>query len=270
MSTPDMPNASDQPIGASHHLDDESVALFALGEVPDPFESAHLSSCPPCQTEVDQLRVMVRTAKTVTVDDLGVDAPESVWDAIAAEVGLRESTRPYLRPEDVQQQIDAAVSPLTAQIVDIRTKSRRRSLILAVAAGFVGLLGGLVVNNSSNSPTPAVPIAAPVVAKAQLASLPGRTGTGVAEVRETTAGEIVHVDASGLPNKDGFYQVWLLDATAKRMYSLGVLGGGEVGDFVIPQGVKISEYPIVDVSLQLPNGNPAHSKDSWVRGKLAG
>lgn len=270
MSTPDMPNASDQPLGMGQHLDDESIALLSLGETTDPFAAAHLVACPPCQTEVDQLRVMVRTAKSVTVDDLGVDAPESVWDAIAAEVGLRESTRPYLRPDEVQRQIDAAISPLTAQIVDIRTKSRRRSLVLAVAAGFVGLLGGLVVNNSSNSPTPAEPIAAPVIAKAQLASLPGRTGTGVAEVRETTVGEIVHVDATGLPNKSGFYQVWLLDAGAKRMYSLGVLGGGESGDFVVPQGVKISDYPIVDVSLQQQNGNPAHSKDSWVRGNLAG
>jgi len=251
------------------HLDDESVALLALGETVDPFAAAHLAACPRCQTEVDQLRVMVRTAKSVTVDDLGVDAPESVWDAIAVEVGLRESTRPYLRPDEVQQQIDAAISPLAAQIVDIRTKSRRRSLVLAVAAGFVGLLGGLVVNNSNSAPS-VEPVAAPVVAKAQLASLPGRTGTGVAEVRETTAGEIVHVDATGLPNKSGFYQVWLLDAAAKRMYSLGVLGGGESGDFVVPQGVKISDYPIVDVSLQQQNGNPAHSKDSWVRGNLAG
>ncbi len=51
------------------------------------------------------------------------------------------------------------------------------------------------------------------------------------------------------------------------MVSLGVLDG-ESGIFTIPAGIDLAQYPIVDISDQPYNGDPAHSADSIARGTL--
>ena len=43
----------------------------------------------------------------------------------------------------------------------------------------------------------------------------------------------------------------------------------ESGTFALPAGLDLSEYPIVDVSDEPVDGNPAHSSVSIVRGTLA-
>ncbi|MDQ0028612.1 hypothetical protein [Arthrobacter bambusae] len=47
---------------------------------------------------------------------------------------------------------------------------------------------------------------------------------------------------------------------------MGVLAN-DSGSFAIPAGVDLAQYPIVDISDQPYNGDPAHSADSIVRGK---
>ena len=63
-----------------------------------------------------------------------------------------------------------------------------------------------------------------------------------------------------------FYEVWLIDKTIKKMVSLGHPRRvhGPVRD---PDGVDVSAYPIVDISVQQP-GNPRHSGDSVLRGTI--
>jgi hypothetical protein len=46
-----------------------------------------------------------------------------------------------------------------------------------------------------------------------------------------------------------------------------VLSGTE-SRFVIPTGLDLAEYPIVDVSREPFDGDPAHSSDSIARGTL--
>ena len=65
----------------------------------------------------------------------------------------------------------------------------------------------------------------------------------------------------------GFRGVWVGSADLSRMVSLGVLDN-ESGIFTIPDGIDLAQYPIVDVSNQPYNGNPAHSADSIARGTL--
>ena len=43
----------------------------------------------------------------------------------------------------------------------------------------------------------------------------------------------------------------------------------ESGTFAVPAGLDLGEYPIVDVSDEPVDGNPAHSSVSIVRGTLA-
>ena len=95
-----------------------------------------------------------------------------------------------------------------------------------------------------------------------------REAQGAARVVRTVAGgrDLV-VDVSRLGDRTGsFYEVWLIDASVQRMVPLGILRGSE-GRFVIPAGVDLGEYPVVDVSVQRP-GSPGHSGESVLRGTL--
>ena len=51
-----------------------------------------------------------------------------------------------------------------------------------------------------------------------------------------------------------------------RVQSLGALEGDE--RFVVPDGLAIDEFPLVDVSIEPIDGNPAHSSKSVLRGEL--
>jgi anti-sigma-K factor RskA len=63
----------------------------------------------------------------------------------------------------------------------------------------------------------------------------------------------------------GFHEVWLADAQAQRMVALGVLEGTS-GTFAVPDGVSLQAYPLVDISLEPYDGDPAHSATSVARG----
>lgn len=52
------------------------------------------------------------------------------------------------------------------------------------------------------------------------------------------------------------------------MVSLGVLRGTEA-DLVLPDGLDLADYPVVDVSQEHFDGDPGHSSDSLSRGTLA-
>ena len=51
------------------------------------------------------------------------------------------------------------------------------------------------------------------------------------------------------------------------MVSLGVLGH-QAGTFVLPTGLDLAQYPIVDISHEPYDGDPAHSAESIARGVL--
>lgn len=61
--------------------------------------------------------------------------------------------------------------------------------------------------------------------------------------------------------------MWLLDAETGRLVSLGVLNGTE-STFELPEGLDLSDYPVVDISREPFDGDPAHSTDSIARGEL--
>ena len=108
-----------------------------------------------------------------------------------------------------------------------------------------------------------------MVAQAQLLPLDAPAANGTAVVSSTSAQRQITVRVSGLTEPpDTFYEVWLLDRKAGRLVSLGILGPGETGTFVLPKTLDLEEYPVVDVSLQVLNGDPKHSGNSVVRGTL--
>ncbi|MFL6182100.1 MAG: anti-sigma factor [Actinomycetes bacterium] len=237
------------------HAPDDLLALHATGDpLPDP-TSRHVAECPLCTSRLAEFSRLVTNGRGTSRSDVPATPSPEVWAGITAELGLSAGTES---------------SHSGAEIVAIG--SARRSwttswLVAAVAAGVVAgavltTAGGLLTDDEQ------APVAAPpVVAETTLAALPKKQGTGRAEIVETGQGKELVVDVSNLTSGDGFYEVWLIDPDTFQMVGLGALTNSE-GRFPIPDGLDLSEYRVVDVSLEPLDGDPVHSRDSLVRGEL--
>ena len=238
----------------SPHVDPDDVALLALGEHIDTTDERHVSDCFTCQGQLDQMRAVVTSARAVTAEDKVVAPPERVWDAVAAELGLT-----------------------SAPGADIATlSSRRRRLpvaVLTLAAGLVGLVLGVALTLARSGGSPADP-ALPVLAKTELTVLAGDSPGGDAEVLRGGSGRILELDVPTLarvkPGDGAYYEVWLLGSDGKSMVAVGQLDltAGTRVRLPLPAGLDVASYPIVDVSRETTDGNPAHSGDSVIRGAL--
>ncbi|GGM10548.1 anti-sigma factor [Nakamurella endophytica] len=280
---PDVPGAADtaRPGDRDRRAGDESVAQ-------------HLVGCDECRTEVAELARAVDLARLEDLGDL-VPPPPRVWSAIAAELGLDDQDRAGASPDrptpvaepagtgragdaleagpDRRGDRDRVVAPATAprRVAGGRPAAGPRrvrqallSLAAAVVVGVVGALIGYAVRGADGTGQPAP------AATAALAAVPGGPGTpaetGVARMFRTSDGMTVTVAATGLPPVNGSYVVWLLGSDG-RMVTLGALTDGS-GSFAVPHGIDVSQYSTVDISDEPPDGNPAHSGISILRGRL--
>lgn len=246
------------------HCDPDVLALRAVGEpAGDARDDRHLSACPQCQAELDELTAVVATAREVQPEDRPVPAPADIWRAVAAETGANSgdaSATAGPPAADADVAADGAVALA-------ERRGRRRSWALAAVAAAVGVLVGSV--GAALVLRPAPEPGQQLVASAVLDPLNGSSAHGAARVTQGVDGDVVTVDVAGLPAPAGYYEVWLLDASATRLVALGTLSPGRPGVFPLPTGVSVTEYPVVDVSLEPVDGDPGHSADSKVRGTLA-
>ncbi len=251
---------------ADEHVHPDDLALVALGEHPDGQDDAHLARCAQCQTEVDQLRAVVATARTVTPEDVPQQPSPRVWDAIVAELGLDPTGTP-----GGASAASAASDEATAAVIPL-ARARRRTMLFAAAAAVAGLVAGSAVTGLVVSGGDDDGPRGTVVASTRLAALPEHEGSGDAEVLGVGTGRILELDVSGLSKGAGFYEVWLLGDGGKRLVALGVIdpAQGPTARFPLPADLDLSQYPIVDISLEPADGDPAHSGDSIVRGVLEG
>ena len=123
-----------------------------------------------------------------------------------------------------------------------------------------------VVNRSATDPVEAVAPLTPV----PTGPLAGQEGQqlGQADLVASPTGPQVRVDAADLPGVNTTaYEVWLFGGEGK-MVSLGTLRDGS-GSFTVPPGINPQEYRVVDISDEPPDGNPAHSGVSLVRGEFS-
>jgi hypothetical protein len=188
-----------------------------------------------------------------------------VWAGIAAATGVRAAQR----PERVLAGA-AAEAPVEPVALGGRRRtgrgpraSRGRLLLASAAAALVGAgiaLGAVALAHRGGDGTP--------VADARLQALGGNGTTGTAVVVEH-ADHSLELDvtlAGGSPGS-GYYEVWLADPGLARMVAVGVLHDGR-GALQLPSGLSVRSYPVVDVSDEPLDGNPAHSSDSVARGEL--
>lgn len=223
------------------HVDEETIALLALGESVAGVDASHLHSCAACQSKVDQLRAVVDTARTITDEDRPMAPPDALWQSITEEI-----------------ESDGAVFGRRTPVKG----ARMGWFALAAAVGvLVGSLGTVIALDQQNP--------APTIAQAELEPLPGKDARGVAQVRETANGPVLMVDVPDLPEPDGYYEVWMLSPEADSMVSVGVLGEGSVSEFPLPAGMDMQAFPVVDISVEQFDGDVTHSADSVVRGTLS-
>ncbi len=146
-----------------------------------------------------------------------------------------------------------------------RRPSRWATILVAAVIGIlVGALGVIAVRSLI------VP-GQQVQAEAPLTALPGKVGSGQAELLRVDGGEQLRLALTGLPaTADADLEVWLINTDGKRMASLGSLADAAGGTLPVPDWLIPAGYRIVDVSVEPRDGDPAHSGDSEVRGTLPG
>ncbi|MET9730207.1 anti-sigma factor [Streptomyces sp. NPDC006458] len=258
----------------AEHLDAYELTDLALrpGARPTARQHDHLDRCARCRRELRQLREVITTARSVSTDDLLTPPPDEVWHAIAAELNLGTGSSPPAagRAPSPPAETDA-VAVGTSLGADghrarVRAWLRTPAMLLAAASLVVGAVLGSAVTwwrFDDDSPDTDVSRANP------LASLSVPRAAGTVRVLDSAESErTVRVSVTGLPRTDGYYEVWLMDRGHKKLIAMGVLGPDGSATLPLPAGIDLSRYPLIDVSAQANDGNPAHSGESVVRGSL--
>jgi hypothetical protein len=234
------------------HLDPELISLLALDNtIGNQADRDHLQTCAQCAEEYQAFRRTVTAAKADPDPELQAPGPH-VWQAIHRELGLS--------PDLAEDPLRGAGGSATVSSLPSRRRARIRNLPawLAAAAAVV-LLAVIGVFWSINR-------TADILAQTNLEPLKQYTATGTARVVETNG--IRELDISLSANEArGYQEVWLIAPDLSGLVSLGVMDS-DSGRFPIPQGLDLSKFPIVDVSDEPVDGNPAHSSVSIVRGRL--
>ena len=236
------------------HCTPETLALAALREQLPADDATHLAGCAACQAEVTSLR---RSVDALAVPEFAasvapVAPPPAVWAGIAAATGVAATP----------SGLTASAPPVEQPGVVRELRPRRSRMLLAVAASLVvGAAIGAGAVALANRDT------AQEVAATDLAPLDDRDASGNAEVVSTGNGEQLRVVLDAPDAGEDFYEVWLIEPNIERMVQVGVVRPGTTV-LDLPEGIDLSEYPIVDVSVEPLDGNPTHSGVSVARGIL--
>jgi anti-sigma-K factor RskA len=240
------------------HLDPDRLADRALGD-DDPLTAAeekHLDGCAECRDELAQLSRIAELSRRP--EELAQVPADAIWRSIQSQLAS-----PAPAPARTEVAAEAAPSPPPLSEPPRRTP-RRRSWLLAAVAAVVGLIIGVGVT------TVAIRDRVEVTSSIALEALPGQAGHGRAElVRDQGRPELrVQIDAPLTP--DRYREVWLINTDGQRMYPLGVLPNDGRASYPLPPALaeQLQGFTIVDVSIEPYDGNPAHSRESQVRGTL--
>lgn len=252
------------------HCDPDTLALRSLGEgVGTPEDEAHLAACQECQLEVANLSTLVSVARSGGPLQVQQPSPD-VWDSIRAELGLSAATSTHSADATTSTQTRTD-DPSAAPVVSLSERRARRSrpaTWLLAAAGIGGIVVGGAITATVIESSGEAPLT--VAASVDLDPLPAWDASGTAELAVDEGGQqvlVVSLDAAAVADSSGYQEVWLIDENVEGMVSLGVMEGSN-GQFVIPTGVDVTAYPIVDVSLEPFDGDPTHSGDSIARGQI--
>lgn len=257
---------------ADHPDPDDLVVRAALGEPLSDEERSLLASDPALQAEVDELAAVVALAD----DPVDGPAPAHLWDAIAAEAFGHPTEQPAGNdPTTDRAASDVAGVPAPpgpdaqhssgAQVIAMPSRGWRRLTTVGLVAAAAVAVGVVVIGPGVLPDDPVEPIAAATLepfGDHQVQPASGQV------VRTADGHKLLELDLSALPALEGdFYEVWLLDDRDGRLISLGPVRPD--GTYALPPGVQVGDFPLVDVSIEPPDGDPTHSGNSVLRGPLS-
>jgi anti-sigma-K factor RskA len=240
------------------HLDPDRLADRALG-TDDPLtaaEQSHLAGCAECRDELAELSRIAELGRNPEHLAPQLVPTEAMWQSIQVQLATETPATTEAAPEP-------APSSQTVTELPHRTP-RPRSWLLVAAAAVVGLIIGAGVT------TVAVRDRVEVTSSTVLEALPGQTGKGTAELVNDRGRPELRVQIDAPPTSDRYREVWLINTDGQRMYTLGVLPDDGRASYPLPPELagQLQNFPIVDVSIEPYDGNPAHSRESQVRGTL--
>jgi hypothetical protein len=241
------------------HCAPEQLALAALREPLPADDAAHLAACDRCRSEVASLQrgVDALAIPEFAAQGASVAPPPAVWAAIAAATGVSAT----VRDDAAETAAPPVVVPPPAPVDNVRElRPRRGRLLLAAAAVAVVVAGaGAIALNQDDAVTLATTPLDPVASS---------EASGTATVVEQEDGtRVLRIDLDA-PAADGdYYEAWLADESAVGMISMGAVRPGTT-TLPVPDGLDLTEWPTVEISVEPLDGEPDHSGVSLVRGAL--
>lgn len=213
-----------------------------------------------------ELKDWIELSGSVTDEDRERTAPPpDLWTRI--EAGLGEATAPSATSETLTAD-DHSLPAAQAPVIDLtqertrrapRARRRvRRNLAMAAAAAItVVVLGVSALTTQEDTSS--------YIAQATNAELPeAYAGTALASVN-ADADQISLEFSDALPSEEPV-ELWLIKPDLSDMVSLGLVQAD--GTFAVPDGFDVSEYSVVDLSIEPNDGDPTHSGRSILRGEL--
>lgn len=230
-----VPNDNGDEYQSMDHLDPDQLTAFALD--PDSDEeraNEHLASCPRCRSELQTMRAVTSRARAAGRAEPVPVPPEHVWENVVRELTASGDMGPRTVRETVRWQPWALAAALV--------------LLAVVAAGVLLPATGT-----------------DLVATATLEPL-AQVARARAELVTDDDQRVLTIDDLELPVIDGYYELWLLTADGQRLISLGPVSDQARVD--VPETIDTGQFSLVDISRELPDGDPSHSGDSVLRGPL--
>lgn len=235
------------------HPDELQLTALAIGEE-DASVLAHVGSCAACQQVLDSTR---RTVAALEAPDPLQAPPSELWDRIAADIDADGDAGSRTSVIELQPRRHRWFVPAAAAVAG-----------LVIGATAVGLGGPLLSPGQQpvDPPTTPPPV---VLGDAQLEPVASSDLTGQAElVRHADGSMELILDVSSTPDpSDGYLEVWLRDQDATRLISLGTVTSTTTS-VMVPEGIDLAQYPVLDVSHEHFDGDPSHSGDTLAAGPL--
>ncbi|MGH1549553.1 anti-sigma factor [Leifsonia poae] len=248
------------------HSDPDALAMLALGDPDvDDADVQHVMGCEVCRSELDRLMRVTRAARENGPVDFELREPSpAVWEGIRAQLTMEAPAAPAVVPAPAPAPAEPPAHVAAQRRV--RSTASRRRWVAALSGAAVLLVAVVVAAVLVLRPT------AQVQAHATLAGLPAwSTSSGTATMERQTDGTTVlqiELDSPAVHSSGDYREVWLMNSDLTKSISVGLLAG-DSGTFAMPPNIAAADYPVVDISQQPLNGDPAHSGDSIVRGTLA-
>jgi len=219
-------------------------------------------------TMADQeLADWVAIAKTITDDDRQrFEPPADLWSRIETAAANNTDSETL----DEAEVDDLIIGRADAEVVDLtqaRThrakrgvRHQRRNLALVAAAAALVFVIGLSLTGGESDTV--------YIAQATTADMPEAWTGEVTATVNASENEVMIVSTNDFSSTEPV-ELWLIKPDLSDMHSLGLVElDGREATLALPEGIDVTEFSIVDLSIEPDDGVPTHSGRSFVRGAL--